>query len=138
MVTRKEGANQSCNENDDLSPDFYPLRTNKQRTKEEGVLQSSVSVISGSRGKKSCFVKFKFFPLPLSPDAMSLLSPLSFFPYLFSFPVSRFLIPISPSGDMRQQRRRQPLTCLRSALTLMPKMNACWIAPCFFSPGRQS
>ena len=88
----------------------------------------------GREGKKSCFIKSKFFPssfagCDISPPSLSL----SFFPY--SFP--RFSLPYSHFSERRHASTTPSdglcLTCLRSALTLMPKTNAGWIeSPWFF------
>ena len=70
------------------------------------------------REEKKLFHQVEVFLSPfslarcdISPLSLSLPMSLSVFP----FPVSRFLIPLSLSGDMRQQQRRLTLTYLRSA-----------------------
>ena len=127
MVTPK--ANQSCYENYGPSPDFSPLRTDKERFKEEG----SVSVISGSRGEKKLFHQVEAFPFLFC--WMRYLSSLSLSLFPYSFP--RFSLPYSHFSERRHASTTPSdglcLTCLRSALTLMPKTNAGWIeSPWFF------
>ena len=85
----------------------------------------------GREGKK-VVSSSRSFSLPLLLDAISLL-PLIFFPY--SFP--RFSLPYSHFSERRHASTTPSdglcLTCLRSALTLMPKTNAGWIeSPWFF------